>query len=325
MNAASESENPAVTKELTPAKSRWRMRLKWFAVRVAVAYLGACLMLGIFQRHLMYIPRRGPVTLEQAEQLAPRIREVSVTSQDGLTLNGWLCLADSESPMGRTTPLTKLGSEGRLLVIMFPGNAGNRASRLSQLALYSGLGCDALLVDYRGYGDNAGSPSEKAFLSDARTVWDHAVQRWGVPPERIVISGESLGGGVAVALASEVCSAGQPPAALILRAPFTSMVDAASHNYPWLPVRWILIDRYESLQRIPQVDCPLLIYHGTKDRIIPFELGKRLFESAPATSKSGLPRRFLEIPEAGHNDIYQIGSREITRAIDELLSEVGRH
>ena len=150
------------------------------------------------------------------------------------------------------------------------------------------------------------------------------ITQWelGVPPERIVISGESLGGGVATALASEVCQAGQTPAALVLRATFSSMVETASSIYWWLPVRMVLIDRYPSVERMPHVDCPVLTYHGTEDEIIPFALGKKLFESAPAKSNNGIEKRFLEISDAGHNDIYKVGHLEITQAIHELLEQV---
>ena len=279
-------------------------------------------MLAWFQRSLMYHPRQGPVPIEAAGDLAPHLRECQVTAHDGITLHGWLSLCQADSEVGRSQPLSGLGAEQRLLVVMFAGNAGNRLSRVSQLALYNGLGCDALLVDYRGYGENEGQPSETALVRDARTVWDYAVRDLGVPPERIVISGESLGGGVATALASEVCQAGQAPAALILRSTFSSMVDTAAKVYWWLPVRLILLDRYPSVERMPSVDCPLLCYHGTEDELIPFAQGQLLFQAAPEKSKSGIAKRFLEIPDAGHNDVYQVGRLAITRAIHELLDEI---
>ena len=279
-------------------------------------------MLAWFQRTLMYHPRQGPVPVPAAEEWAPHLRECQVTAHDGIALHGWLSLCDPASEMGRSQPLSALGAENRLLVVMFAGNAGNRLARVSQLALYNGLGCDALLVDYRWYAENAGAPSEAALIADARVVWDYAVKDLGVPPERIVISGESLGGGVATALASEVCLTGQTPAALILRATFSSMVETAATIYWWLPVQWVLIDRYPSIERMPHVDCPVLTYHGTDDEIIPFSQGRQLFDAAPLTSKTGIQKRFLEISGAGHNDIYQLGNREITAAINELLSEV---
>lgn len=304
-----------------PAHStgQWLRRLLF---RLALVYLGVVGMLAWFQRTLMYHPRKGPVPVAAAEEWSPHLRECQVTASDGVALHGWLSLCEPQSEIGRSQPLSTLGAGSRILVVMFAGNAGNRLSRVSQLALYNGLGCDALLVDYRGYAENGGLPSEGALVRDARSVWDFAAKDLGVPPARIVISGESLGGGVATALASEVCQAGETPAALILRATFSSMVETAASIYWWLPVRWVLIDRYPSIAHMPLVDCPVLTYHGTDDEIIHFSQGRQLFDSAPLTSKSGIKKRFLEIPGAGHNDIFQLGSREITRAIDELLEEV---
>lgn len=319
MSAMTNSASPASEQGPLPTLGQ---RLRRLGFRLLIAYLGVVAMLAWFQRTLMYQPRKGPVPISAAEGLAPQLRECQVMAQDGIPLHGWLSLVNARSEVGHSQPLSKLGAENRLLVVMFAGNAGNRLSRVSQLALFNGLGCDALLVDYRGYGENAGAPSESAFLVDARTVWDYAVQELGVPPERIVISGESLGGGVATALAGEVCQAGQTPAALVLRATFSSMVDTAAHHYWWLPVRQVLIDKYPSVERMPSVNCPLLCYHGVEDEVIPYAQGKQLFDAAPRQSKSGIEKRFLSIPGAGHNDIYRIGSHEITRAIHELLNEV---
>ncbi len=296
--------------------------LRKFVVVLFVAYLGIVGMIAWMQRTLMYPGRKGPVLVSDAEERTPHLRECQVTAADGILLHGWLSLYDAESEIGRTLPFSQLGDENRYLVVMFAGNAGNRLSRVSQLGLYNDLGCDALLVDYRGYAENAGSPSEVDLLRDARAVWDFAVNTLQVPPERIVISGESLGGGVATALASQVCREGHAPAALVLRATFSSMVETASGLYWWLPVRWVLIDTFKSIERMPHVTCPLLSYHGTADEIVPFEHGRKLFDSAPPTSKNGIEKRFLDIPGAGHNDIYQIGREEIAKAIRELLAEV---
>lgn len=297
-------------------------QLKRFVFVLLIVYLGLIGMLAWLQRSLMYQGRQGPVQVADAEDHADHLRECHVTAVDGVKLHGWLSLCDAESPIGRSEPLSQLGTKGRYLVVMFAGNAGNRLSRVSQLDLYNRLGCDALLVDYRGYAENAGAPSEVNLLRDARSVWDYAVSTLRVPPERIVISGESLGGGVATALASQVCREGHSPAALILRATFSSMVETASGLYWWLPVRWVLIDTYQSIERMPHVTCPLLTYHGTEDEIIPFEQGQKLFDSAPQTAKNGINKRFLKIPGAGHNDIYQIGQREIAEAIRQLLTDV---
>lgn len=311
---------PPISSE-PPLRSVWR-RVKKFAIALLIVYLGLIGMLAWLQRSLMYQGRKGPVQVADAAEHANHLRECQVTAADGVKLHGWLSLCDAESEIGRSHSLSQLGQEDRYLVVMFAGNAGNRLSRISQLDLYNGMGCDALLFDYRGYAENAGTPTEADLLRDARTIWDFATHELKVPPERIVISGESLGGGVATALASQVCWEGHSPAGLVLRATFSSMVETASDLYWWLPVRWVLLDTYQSIERMPHVTCPVLTYHGTEDEIIPFEQGLRLFESAPPTAKNGIEKRFLQVSGAGHNDIYQVGQLEITKAIRQLLAEV---
>jgi pimeloyl-ACP methyl ester carboxylesterase len=323
MSERTTGDSPALP-STAPLSRRLRTLMIRVSLRGFIAFLGVVALLAGVQRTLMYHPRKGPVPLAEAGEHAPHVREIRVAADDGIMLHGWLSLSPADSPIGKSEPLAQLSREDRLLVLMFAGNAGNRASRLSQLALYNGLGCDALLCDYRGYGENEGAPSESALIQDAKSIWKYVTEELRVPPERVVISGESLGGGVAVALACHCCQQNQTPAALVLRATFSSMVDAAAHNFWWLPVRWVLLDRYPSVDRIPHIDCPRLHYHGDQDEVIPWSLGKQLFEAGPAKSRSGVTNRFLTIPGAGHNDVYKVGAHEITRAIQEFLQEIRR-
>lgn len=300
------------------AIKRWSVTMRISLLLVGVC-LGVIVLLVSLQRMLMYHPRKGPVPVALAGDLAPHLREVHVTASDGVKLHGWLCLHHSD-PDALTERSSLRNPEQRLLVVMFAGNAGNRSTRLSQLEMFRDLGCDALLVDYRGYGENAGKPSEESLIQDAESIWRFATTELEIPPHRIVISGESLGGGVAVALASQVCQRGETPAALILRATFSSMVETASHHYPWLPVRMVLIDRYPSIDRIKHVTCPRLHYHGDQDEVVPWALGKKLFDAGPVTTNSGSHCQFLTIPGAGHNDVYKLGNEQIRLAISQLLN-----
>ena len=149
-----------------------------------------------------------------------------------------------------------------------------------------------LLFDYRGFGGNPGAPTERGLAMDARAARQYLASRRDVDPTRLIYFGESLGTAVAVDLATE-----QPPAALILRSPFTSMADVGQYHYWWLPVRWLIRDRYDSLERIARVQSPLLIIAGERDRIVPAEYSRRLYDAATTADK-----RFLSIPDADHND-----------------------
>jgi fermentation-respiration switch protein FrsA (DUF1100 family) len=191
-----------------------------------------------------------------------------------------------------------------------------------ELDQLSRLGANAYLVDYRGYGDNPGKPTEENFAADAQAVWKFVTNWRGVKPSQVVLLGESLGGGVATRLASELSEAGNPPGGLILRSTFSSLVDVASHHYPWLPVRMFLLDRYPSTERIAKVTCPVLVVHGNVDTIVPFESGKTLFEAAPAVSAGSIPKTFVVLPGAGHNDIQYTAREPYRAAVKQFLDRL---
>ena len=148
-----------------------------------------------------------------------------------------------------------------------------------------------LLFDYRGFGGNSGSPTEDGLAADARAVKQYVASRPNVDPTRIIYFGESLGAAVAVSLA-----VAQPPAALILRSPFSSIADVGRVHYPWLPVAWIVKDRFPSIERIARVTSPTLFIAGDRDRIVPASQTQALFEAA------GGPKDLMILPGADHND-----------------------
>ncbi|WP_437229847.1 alpha/beta hydrolase [Planctomicrobium sp. SH661] len=278
---------------------------------VCLLSLGVLLLFVGLQRSMIYAARKGAVPLASPLLPADSLSEVLVSTPDGVTLHGWLSRTDSP-----------LNLSSRPLVILFPGNAGNRASRAPVLQDFNRCGCDALICDYRGYAENEGQPSEKAFIADAHAIWNEAVQRLGYSPDQIVLCGQSLGGGVAVQLAADLTQAGTPPAGLILRATFTSLTDAAKFLYPWLPVRTFLIDRYDSLKRIGEITCPVLVIHGKQDTIVPYSQGEKLFAAAPATSSHGIEKTFLSLPGSGHNDLQLTAAGEIHQAHSRFLSKI---
>ena len=240
-----------------------------------LAFCGVTVLAWAFQRRLIYLPF-GDVPSPAALGLN-RVETVAIPTTDGLTLAGWYLTSSRPDPGAA--------------ILVCSGNGGNRAHRAGLGAALRGLGLPVLLFDYRGYGENAGTPSEAGLTADAAAARAWLAARTEVDPTRIVLFGESLGAAVAVASAVE-----EPPAALILRSPFTSLVDAAKVHYPFLPVGWLLRDRYPSLERIGRLRCPLLVIAGDADRIIPVAQSRRLFEAAPE------PKRFLVLPGLDHND-----------------------
>jgi fermentation-respiration switch protein FrsA (DUF1100 family) len=168
------------------------------------------------------------------------------------------------------------------------------------------------VFDYRGYGGNPGSPTETGLLADARAARAYLLGRDDVEPARIVYLGESLGAAVALALAVE-----QPPAALILRSPFTSMVDMARLSYPFLPVDLLVWDRYPSLERIERSVAPLLVVAGAGDRLIPPSQSERLYERAAA------PKRLVLVPGADHNSPPLADGPPLIEAVTRFLADHG--
>lgn len=278
----------------------------------ALVYLGLVIMLAALQRSLIYAPDRQMHSATEAGLPAENVKDVTLTTSDGLTLHGW-----------HSSPAIAPTADGdRRLVILFPGNAGNRAYRGAILRSFNELGCEVLIFDYRGYGENPGSPSEKAFAADALAVWTYARDGLGFPANRIILCGESLGGGVATRLAWDLKQQGISPGGLILRTTFSSLVETAARHYPWLPVRTILVDRYPSIERIDGLTCPILVYHGDRDTIVPFAQAKELFDAAPAQSANGILKTFLPLPGAGHNDIEHVAGREIHEAHRKFLEQL---
>jgi fermentation-respiration switch protein FrsA (DUF1100 family) len=270
-------------------------------------------MLGFLQRKLIYHPfKAARIHVADAELAEGAIREIVVTAADGIELHGWHFVAG--------TPAT---NPQRPLVLYFPGNAANRLWRVAECGVLTAQGADVFLFDYRGFGDNAGSPSEEAIAADARTIWNDVVEKQGIVPERIVLYGESIGGGVAIRLAAELCAAGTPPGGVITRSTFSSLADTAAGHYPWLPVRWLLVEHYASVGRIGAVTCPILMLHGDADDIVPMRQGHELFAAAPEKSAAGFKNRFIELAGADHNNVLTTHNAEMHEAVRAFFAATG--
>jgi hypothetical protein len=289
---------------------------------LAIPYLLCVFMLAFFQRSLIYFPSRD-ARIEPADAglIDGQVHTVTATTDDGLQLRGWHILRDGTTASSPAECDRQL-ERGGPVVVYFSGNAGNRAYRTLEFELLSRLGCHVLVFDYRGYGDNPGSPSEERLAADAHMVWQYATQTRGISADRLILLGESLGGAVAVRLAADLSAAGTPPGGLVLRATFSSLVDAAAYHYPWLPVRLVMVDRFPSADQIPQVTCPILHLHGLQDQIVPIQLGRKLHAAARETSSTGVAKRLVELPSAGHNDILLVAEDEFCQEVSDFLQRV---
>jgi hypothetical protein len=245
----------------------------------------------LFETRLIYHPQRAHDV--SARELGLAAEPVTLRAEDGVAIDAlFLPVASS-----------------RFTVLFAHGNAGNLSHRLDRvLFLQSKLRVDVLLFDYRGFGRSEGRPDEAGTYRDARAAYRWLVESRRVPPERIVLMGESLGSAVALDLAVS-----HPARALVLESPFTSVPDMAAVVFPFLPARWLVRTRYDNLGKIDRLRMPLLVLHGDRDDIVPFAQGRRLFDAAPQ------PKRFFAIAGAGHNDTYVVGGTPYWKAVADFL------
>lgn len=253
--------------------------LKWTAIVLVVGYACVAALMYVAQRSLMYFP--DPTRTAPAAAGLSEASEVVIDTPDGEKTIIW-----------HAPP-----RDGQPVVLYLHGNGGalvHRVPRFHRL-IAGGLGIVAL--SYRGYGGSTGSPSEAGLVTDARTAYDFAIERY--PASRIVIWGESLGSGVAVALAAE-----KPAMKLVLEAPFTAAVDIAAAAYPFLPARLIMKDQFRSSERIGRVTAPVLILHGDRDDTVPIRHGERLYDMIRAS------KRMVRFAGGGHNNLDDFGASD---------------
>jgi uncharacterized protein len=252
------------------------------------AWAGLVAILFLFQRSLLFLPDR--TAPESRALLAAGFAPLSIGDR-GMALTGWF----------------RRAAPGQLTVVLFHGNAGHLGYRLPSVLPLSQQGFGVVLAPYLGYGNSPGSPSEQAFYESGRATLK-ALQAEGIESRRTVLWGESLGSGMATQLATEERVAG-----VILQAPFTSVAARATEIYPFVPAYWLVRDRFDNLSRIARIRAPLLIVHGTDDRVVPTAHGRRLLDAAAE------PKHGVFIPGAGHNDLDQYG---LHRAMLEFLEKL---
>lgn len=262
---------------------------------VAVVAVAALLLtlLWVFQRQLIYFP--NPTYVGLAGKVLPGAREVTLRTSDHLELGAWFVPA-REPDRGVT-------------VLVANGNAGNRSMRAPLAAALAGAGLSVLLFDYRGFGGNPGTPTEEGLALDARAAHRHLVDEAGVPPDRLLYYGESLGTAVVTRLATE-----HPPAGLVLRSPFSDLASVGRAHYPFLPVRTLLKDRYPVAGPISRVTVPTTVVYGTRDSVVPPAQSR-----AVAAAAAG-PTRVLAIEGADHNDRVLLDGPELVGAVVDLAN-----
>jgi uncharacterized protein len=262
---------------------------------VSVSILGAVVgILWALQRHLIYFP--DPTPVPAAADVIAGSRDVTLHTADGLELGAWFVPAVGPK-------------DSRMAVLLAPGNGGNRAGRAELAEQLSRRGLAVLLMDYRGYGGNPGSPSEDGLAADA-TAAVEALEELGYPTSRVIFFGESLGAGVVAALQLQ-----RPPAGVVLRSPFTSLADVGSHHYPWLPVRTLLRDRFTVAEHLASSDVPVTVIYGDRDSVVPARLSAHLAQQVPWLAE------LVVIPGADHNDPEMFGA-EVAGAVARLAAEV---
>jgi len=250
-----------------------------FALVFAALYLAVAIFMYVAQRNFQYFPQESLRTdLEVPAKFGlDGFVAASIGTSDGETLVSWLAL-----PAATDAPV----------ILYMHGNAGTLGDRAERFRLFLDEGFGVLALSWRGYGGSTGSPTEEGLIEDGRAAMKLLLQQ-GVRRSRIILFGESLGSGIATQLAANPETS---PLAVILEAPFTSAADVARTLYWFLPIGLLMKDQYRSIDFAPKVTAPVFVFHGTADRIVPYEQGKQLYEAFIA------PKEFLAIEGNGHID-----------------------
>lgn len=265
------------------------MKKLLIALILAGVLLGVWLFFQILEPYLIYFPTRA---LEATPaDIGLDYEDVFLTTEDGVRIHGWFL----PNPSATWT------------ILFFHGNGGNISHSLERLQVFQQLNLQTLIFDYRGYGQSKGFPSEKGLYLDALTMYEYLVQQKGISPEQTILYGASLGGGVAIDLATRV-----PVAALICEGCFPSIIEMGKTAYPFLPVSLLARSRYDSLKKVPHLTMPKLFLHARKDEVVPFTLGFRLYQA------SAEPKTLFEL-KGGHNDAFFVTGEPLLQQLKNFF------
>jgi len=243
-------------------------------VRILVlAYIGLAIALYLGQSNLVYMPSQE--LIDTPATIGLKFDDVQLTTKDSVNLDSWFVPAKDNDQIGKG------------VILFCHGNGGNIGNRVSYLPIFKDLGLATFLFDYRGYGKSEGKPSEEGTYSDVEAAWQYLTQEKQIPPQKIIIYGESLGGAIASYLAQKISQQDSKNSAggLILASTFTSISDRAAELYPFMPIRFLSRFSYNSIDRLPIIKIPILVIHSIDDEIIPFHHGDRNFQVANQPKK----------------------------------------
>jgi hypothetical protein len=259
---------------------------------VTVGLLVIVLLVRLLENRFIYFPPRDAEAVASPASYGLRVEDVWVGTGNGLRLHAWFLRAPS-SPR---------------VLLVFHGNAQNLGHGLGRLRMLARLGVNVLALDYRGYGKSEGSPDEVGIYRDAEAAYRYLTEIQGFHPKNIVLYGQSLGGAVAIDLASRHECGG-----LIVESSFTTGREMARRAFRIPLLEYLIESRFDSLAKIKKVRSPILITHGTRDEVVPFSMGQRLYEAAPE------PKTFLPVKDAGHNDVFEVGGEKYLEALRTLV------
>ena len=260
----------------------------WFLVIFIFVSLGLTGYVHYLERHNIFYPSKQ--ISQTPREIGLAFEDIFFTTEDNVVLNGWLISGESQKPM----------------VIFLHGNAGNISSRLEKIQIFHELGLNIFIIDYRGYGKSYGQPSEQGIYADAKAAYDHLKYVKKFVHNKVIVYGESLGGAVATDLAVARSVDG-----LIIDSSFTNAQDMAQVIYPLMPGFLVNVG-LDSINKIQRLNMPKLMIHSVEDDIVPFRLGKKLFDAASE------PKIFLEI-QGSHNEGFLTSKEKYVKGISDFL------
>ena len=227
-----------------------------FILTIFVVYFLVLVFLYFYQRNLLYHPNENNYS---GDKILVDIEKVKIQTADNIELLGWY---------------HEKNLKDYKTLVYFHGNAGSLENRIHKLNHFQNMNINFLIIAWRGFNGNKGKPSERGLYLDGKSTIDWLIKK-GVNEENIILYGESLGTGVATHLAQNKNYAG-----VILETPFTSMIDAAKNFYPYIPINLLLKDKFENFKKVKNINTPILVMHGEVDQIVPFSMGKKIYEIA---------------------------------------------